>query len=78
MKIGLHVKRFLTVFGAARGMTAVFTGYIGPGTGSLIIQVVLASLLGAAVAIRVYWSKIKHFFSKKPDEPGLEPEEENE
>ena len=32
--------------------------YLDPGTGSLIIQLVLAGLLGFAVAVRIYWKKI--------------------
>ncbi|MBK5092964.1 MAG: hypothetical protein JJE48_05555 [Actinobacteria bacterium] len=42
--------------------------YIGAGTGSLIIQVVLASMLGAAVVTRIYWQRIKEFFSRNKEE----------
>lgn len=38
--------------------------YLDPGTGSLIIQMVLAGLLGIAVVVRIYWKKIVAFFSK--------------
>lgn len=41
--------------------------YIDPGSGSILIQVILASCLGGIV---VFWSKIKSLFiRKKPDEP---------
>ena len=44
--------------------------YLDPGTGSLILQLIIAFLLGASFAIKVYWRKIKTFFtnrfSKKP------------
>jgi hypothetical protein len=33
--------------------------YVDPGTGSYIVQLILAGLLGAAVAVRIYWKKIK-------------------
>jgi hypothetical protein len=39
--------------------------YLDPGSGSFIIQMLLAGLLGAAVAIRIYWKKIVAFFNKK-------------
>ena len=39
--------------------------YLDPGTGSLIIQAVVAVLAGAAVAITSYWQKIKTFFGRK-------------
>ena len=36
--------------------------YIDPGTGSLIIQVLIGVLAGAAVAAKIYWTRIKGFF----------------
>ena len=39
--------------------------YIDPGTGSYIIQVVLAVFFSAIVAIRVFWNKIKGFFKAR-------------
>jgi len=42
--------------------------YLDPGTGSFIIQILLAGLIGIAVAIRVYWKKIVDFFKKNKDE----------
>lgn len=46
--------------------------YIDPGSGSYIIQVIIAALLGGAVAIKVFWQRIKNFFTsrfaKKPQE----------
>lgn len=38
--------------------------YLDPGSGSFIIQMLLAGLLGIAVAIRIYWKKIVAFFNK--------------
>lgn len=38
--------------------------YLDPGTGSFIIQMILAGVLGIAVAVRIYWKKIVAFFSK--------------
>ena len=39
--------------------------YLDPGTGSFIIQILLAGILGIAVAVRIYWKKIKNFFQGK-------------
>lgn len=33
--------------------------YIDPGSGSYILQLVIAGLLGAGVAVRIYWKRIK-------------------
>jgi hypothetical protein len=43
--------------------------YLDPGTGSYIFQLLIAGLLGALFAIKVFWIRIKTFlaglFSKK-------------
>jgi hypothetical protein len=41
--------------------------YLDPGTGSILWQVVVGGLLAAAYTIRIYWSKVRIFFSKKAD-----------
>jgi hypothetical protein len=38
--------------------------YLDPSTGSFIIQMLLAGLLGIAVGIRIYWKKIVAFFRR--------------
>lgn len=38
--------------------------YLDPGSGSFIIQMILAGFLGIAVAIRIYWKKIVVFFKR--------------
>lgn len=48
--------------------------YIDPGTGSLILQGLIASLAAAAVAIRAYWYRLKAFFrGAKPAKPDTAP-----
>jgi hypothetical protein len=37
--------------------------YIDPGSGSYIIQVIVAALLGAAFWIKMSWQRIKAFFT---------------
>ena len=39
--------------------------YLDPGSGSFIIQIAIAALLGLGVAVRASWSKIKKFFGMK-------------
>jgi hypothetical protein len=40
--------------------------YLDPGSGSFIIQIAIAVLLGLGVALRASWGKIKTFFGAKP------------
>lgn len=38
--------------------------YLDPGSGSYIFQVIIAALVGAAFLIKVYWGRLKVFFSR--------------
>ena len=38
--------------------------YIDPSSGSYLIQVLLSVVLGGFFAIKIYWKKIKLYFSK--------------
>ena len=48
--------------------------YLDPGSGSYLIQVIIAAVLGAGFFFRNSWTKIKSFF-KKPEQK-KEPENE--
>jgi len=37
--------------------------YIDPGSGSLIIQMLIGTLVGLGIALKVYWHKIRMKFS---------------
>ena len=36
--------------------------YIDPGTGSLIIQVLIGAVAGGLIAAKIFWTRIKRFF----------------
>jgi O-antigen/teichoic acid export membrane protein len=38
--------------------------YLDAGTGSIVLQAVLGALVGALVAIKLFWNQIKAFFSR--------------
>jgi hypothetical protein len=40
--------------------------YLDPGSGSFLIQLLIAALLGLGVAVRASWSRIKGWFGVKP------------
>jgi len=50
--------------------------YLDPGSGSFLIQILIAALLGIGVALRASWSKIKGFFGIKSDEADGDAEDE--
>jgi len=39
--------------------------YIDPGTGSLIIQIIIGALAGIGITLKIYWYKIKQKFKRK-------------
>lgn len=60
---------FLLLFASTQAAHA----YVDPGTGSYVIQILIAALAASAFAVRIYWGKIKGLFSRSsPDtqDPG--------
>ena len=52
--------------------------YVDPGTGSFLVQVLIATLAGASVAVHRYWSHVKGWFQRgkatgDDDSPSDEP-----
>ncbi len=41
--------------------------YIDPGTGSMMVQVLIGALVGVSIAIKVYWYKLKEKFMRKKE-----------
>lgn len=57
----------LKIIGAAFALVLISPGpayaYLDPGTTSMILQVVISVFVGGAIAAKVYWNKLKIFFS---------------
>ena len=56
--------------------------YLDPGTGSYVIQVIIAALLGALLGARIFWSKILNAVRRllapsKKDKAASKPPMEN-
>jgi hypothetical protein len=43
--------------------------YLDPGFGSMILQIVLAGLLGIGVFLRIFWKRITGIFRKNENDP---------
>jgi len=39
--------------------------YLDPGSGSILLQLILAAILGVGVVLRTQWSRIKALFGRK-------------
>lgn len=44
--------------------TLNFLAYIDPGSGSMVIQIIIATALGGIVAIKMFWQNILRFIKK--------------
>jgi hypothetical protein len=52
--------------------------YLDPGSGSILIQLLLAVILGAGIAIKVFWNKITTLFRGNKATISKIDEEEND
>lgn len=49
--------------------------YLDPGTGSFVIQGIIAAVVGAGFAIKMFWHRIKSVFTGKPASEDDDPDE---
>ena len=47
-------------------LAPIFRGYayLDPGSGSMLLQLLVAGLLGAAFLLKTFWGRIKAFFGR--------------
>lgn len=50
--------------------------YLDPGSGSILLQVILAAIIGVGVILRSQWAKIKSLFGRKDATTKDEDDEE--
>ena len=46
------------------GWTPDAQAYFDPGTGSMVLQLFIASVIGFIFTLKIYWEKFKNFFKK--------------
>ncbi len=61
-----YFTHFTTIFALFALFFLIFSeeayAYLDPGTGSYILQLIIAGLLGGLFALKMFWSKVKNFF----------------
>lgn len=50
--------------------------YLDPGSGSLLLQLFLGALVGAGVAVKLFWKRIRGLFGGLEEDAGETDEEE--
>ena len=56
----------------------MITLYLDPGSGSFLIQLLIAAIAGLSIAIGANWSKLKRLLRKKSKKPEADDDEEND
>ena len=69
-------KTTLFLFGSIFPLTAF--AYLDPGTGSMILQGIIAGVAIGWLTIKTYWYKLASLFGKKPASSLLEDDAETE
>lgn len=58
------ISRFLVKIGAWVTLVKVVRMYLDPSSGSFILQVLIAGLLGGLLTIKLFWTRIRTFISR--------------
>ncbi len=58
-----RIKLFMGLLGLAMAASSPAHAYIDPGMGSMLLQLLLGGIAGAMVVGRLYWVKLKAFFT---------------
>jgi hypothetical protein len=61
INVALFVAMFLFVSHLSGGLKA----YLDPGTGSMAIQLLMGGVVALLATLRLYWDRMKTFFSRK-------------
>lgn len=61
--MALFVFLFFLIF----GLPSPAFAYLDPGTGSMILQLLLGGLAGLLVVGKLYWQRLKGLFARKGD-----------
>lgn len=66
----MRQKRLIATWLAVQlvGFSAAAHAYLDPGTGSILVQSLLAGIAGAVAVVSLYWQRLKAFFTnlRKP------------
>jgi hypothetical protein len=64
--------------------TSPAQAYLDPGSGSMLLQLLLGGVAGAVVVLKLYWQRLLHFFGLRKEEaldpaaPPHQPDSETE
>ena len=66
------------IFLSAFSLSTPAYAYLDPGTGSIVLQLLLGGTAGALMVGRLYWDKIKGFFGTRSEADDLTEEKDTD
>ncbi len=60
-KLNFLIRIALTL--GALGFSSNALAYLDPGTGSIILQALLAAIVGSVITLKLYWLRVKSFIA---------------
>ena len=73
----MDIEHAVTLLAALLGPPENRPAYLDPGSGSILIQLLVAGLLGAGLLLRNSWGKVKALFGFKEENEEMPEEESN-
>ena len=70
INVALFVAMFLFISHLSGGLQA----YLDPGTGSMAIQLLMGGVVAVLATFRLYWDRMKTYFTRKNVQPDQAPE----
>ena len=67
---------FFVAFLLSMGLSSPAYAYLDPGTGSMLLQLLLGGFAGALVIGKLYWHRLKDMFRSTRSESGQNPDNE--
>ncbi len=59
---------FICIFFLVFDPSCEAMAYLDPGTGSMVLQLILGGIAGVMVVMKMYWQKVKDLFRRKEEE----------
>lgn len=66
---------FVFIFVLALDLANPALAYLDPGTGSMILQLLLGGIAGALVVGKLYWQQVRNFFRKRSKLPASDTQD---
>ena len=72
LKFAIGATLVSTVFALVLDFSQPAFAYLDPGTGSILLQLLLGGVAGGVVLGKIYWQKIKELFVRNADNENLQ------